>query len=86
MVSHAEQKHMRIIVSHPLLARLFRDSLALVEAVRELLVVLVRGVVGQHLLARGALEGLEAGLALDGLRGGVLVTRLVQFVLRDYSH
>lgn len=34
--------------------------------------MLVARVVGQHLAARGALERLEAGLALDGLGGGVL--------------
>ena len=28
---------------------------------------------GKHLAVRGALEGLEAGLALDGLGGGVLL-------------
>lgn len=31
--------------------------------------------VGQHLAARGSLEGLEAGLALDRLCGRVLVSR-----------
>lgn len=53
-------------------ARLFGHTLALVEAVAEVLAVLVGGVVCQHLLARGALEGLKARLALDGLRRGVL--------------
>lgn len=37
--------------------------------------MLVGSVVGQHLAARGALEGLEAGFALDGLGGGILVAR-----------
>lgn len=54
--------------------RLFRDAIVGVEAIGELLAVLIRRVVGQHLLARGPLEGLEAGFALDGLRGGILVT------------
>jgi hypothetical protein len=37
--------------------------------------VLVGGVIGKHLTARGALERLEAGFALDGLGGSVLVLR-----------
>jgi hypothetical protein len=54
--------------SHPL----FRLSLVRVEAVGKLLAVLVGRVVREHLLARCALEGLEAGFALDGLGRGVL--------------
>jgi hypothetical protein len=53
---------------------LFCDALLGVEAVLELLTVLVGRVVGKHLAARGALESLEAGLALDRLGGGVLVS------------
>lgn len=55
---------------HPL--RLFRNTIIGVEAVSKLLAVLVRGVFGEQLAVCGALEGLEAGLALDGLGGGVL--------------
>jgi hypothetical protein len=44
---------------------LFHSALVGVEAVLELLAVLVACVVGKHLAARGALEGLEAGFALD---------------------
>jgi hypothetical protein len=70
-----------VVVSHRLIAsksnqlygsRLFRLTLALVEAIRKLLAVLVAGMVCQHLLARGALERLEASFALDGLGRGVL--------------
>jgi hypothetical protein len=52
--------------------RLFRNTIGLVEAVGELLAVLVRGVFDEELAVGGALESLEAGLALDGLGGGVL--------------
>ena len=55
--------------------RLFRSALVGIEAVLELLAVLVARVVGKHLAARGALEGLEASFTLDGLRGSVLVSR-----------
>jgi hypothetical protein len=55
--------------------RLFHDALVGVEAVAEVFGVLVRGVVGQHLAAGGALERLEARLALDALRRDVLVLR-----------
>jgi hypothetical protein len=54
--------------------RLFRNTLVGVEAVGELLAVLVRSVVRKHLLAGGALESLEARLALDALRRDILVT------------
>lgn len=54
--------------------RLFRDTFVGVEAVGKLLAVLVRSMVRKHLLAGGALEGLEARLALDALRRDVLVT------------
>lgn len=64
--------HITLSPLYPSYACLFHNSLAFVEAISKLLVVLVRGVIGQHLLARGALEGLEAGFALDGLCGGVL--------------
>lgn len=43
-----------------------------IEAVLEILAVLVGGVLGQHLAAGGALERLEACLALDGEGGGIL--------------
>jgi hypothetical protein len=52
--------------------RLFRNTIVGVEAVGELLAVLVRGVFGKQLAVCSALEGLEAGLALDALGGGVL--------------
>ena len=55
--------------------RLFRSALVGVEAILELLAVLVARVVGEHLAACGALESLEAGFALDRLRGDVLVSR-----------
>jgi len=51
---------------------LFRNAVVGVEAVGEGLAVLVIGVVGQHLAAGGALEGLETSLALDCESGGVL--------------
>ena len=50
---------------------LFRHAIGSVEAVGKLLAVLVRRMVGQHLLARGSLERLETGFALDGLGGNV---------------
>jgi hypothetical protein len=53
--------------------QLLCDTLVSVEAVLELFAVLVGGVVGEHLAARGALKGLEARLALDRLGGDVLV-------------
>lgn len=52
--------------------RLFRNTVGGVEAVLKLLAVLVRGVFGEELAVCGALKGLEARLALDGLGGGVL--------------
>lgn len=52
--------------------RLFGNTVLGLEAVHELLAVLVRGVLGEKLAVCGALKGLEAGLALDGLGGGVL--------------
>ena len=52
--------------------RLFHNTLVGVEADVELLAVLVGSVIGKHLAARGALERLEAGFALDGLGVGVL--------------
>lgn len=77
MVSHAQlhRKRRRInIPSFPLTrgGTLFRNTLVGIEAVAEVLAVFVRGVVGKHLAARGALEGLEASLALDGLGSNVL--------------
>jgi hypothetical protein len=54
---------------------LFHNTLILVEANTKVLAVLVGGVIGKHLTARGALERLEAGFALDGLGGSVLVLR-----------
>lgn len=52
--------------------RLFSNAVVGIEAVSKLLAVLVRGVFGEQLAVCGALEGLEAGLALDGLGGSVL--------------
>ena len=52
--------------------RLFRNTVVGVEAVDKLLAVLVRGVLGEELAVRSALERLEASLALDGLGSGVL--------------
>jgi hypothetical protein len=51
---------------------LFRSTVGSLKAVGELLAMLVGSVVRKQLLARGALEGLEAGFALDGLGRGVL--------------
>jgi hypothetical protein len=58
--------------THASARRLFGDTVVGVEAVLEVLAVLVRGVVGEHLAAGCALERLEARLALDRLGGGVL--------------
>lgn len=63
--------------AQPQPAVLFRDAVRCLKAVRKLLAVLIACVIRQHLLARGALERLEARFALDGLRGGVLETLLV---------
>lgn len=52
--------------------KLFDNAIIGVEAVLEALGVLVGGVLGQHLAGCGALEGLEACLALDGEGGGIL--------------
>jgi hypothetical protein len=60
--------------------RLFGDTVVGVEAVLEILAVLVRGVVAEHLAVRRALERLEARLALDSLGGGVLHAASVQLV------
>jgi hypothetical protein len=54
---------------------LFRNPIIRIKAIGELLAVLIRRMVRQHLLAGRALEGLEAGFALDGLGGGILVAR-----------
>ena len=81
VVSHARvnSKLCRIVRCRRALARksgrLFHNTLVGVEADVELLAVLVGCVVGKHLTARGALECLEAGLALDGLGGSVLALR-----------
>jgi hypothetical protein len=77
VVSHAQlhRKRRQIYISSFPLAPggiLFCNTLVGIEAVAEVLAVLVRGVVGKHLAARGALEGLEASLALDGLGSNVL--------------
>jgi hypothetical protein len=48
------------------------DSVIGVEAVRKSFVVLVRGMVTEHLAVRGALEGLETCLAFYREGGGVL--------------
>lgn len=58
-------------------SHLLRHTLVGVEAVGKLLAMLVARVVRQHLLARGALEGLEAGFALDCLGCGVLSCQFV---------
>ena len=60
------------IFSNCCLEGLLRHAIVAVETVGEGLVVLVGSVLAQHLLAGGALEVLEAGLALDGLGGEVL--------------
>ena len=51
--------------------KLFDNAVIGVEAVLEVLGVLVRGVLGQHLAGCGALERLEACFALDSESGGV---------------
>lgn len=51
---------------------LFRDTVVGTEAVGEGLAVLVGGVLLEHLASHGALERLEALLALDGEGGGIL--------------
>lgn len=56
----------------PPFLRLFCNTISLVETVGELFAVLVRGVFGEQLAVGGALEGLEASLALNGLSGRVL--------------
>lgn len=40
--------------------------------------MLVRSVIAQHIAVRRALEGLEAGLALDSEGGGVLFEHVSQ--------
>lgn len=60
---------------------LFRNTVSCVEAVGKLLAVLVGRVIGQHLLACGALERLEAGFALDSLGSGILGSVSIQNVL-----
>ena len=80
VVSHARvnSKLCRLVRCLHVLARkcdrLFHNTLVGVEADVELLAVLVGCVIGKHLAARGALECLEAGFALDGLGGGVLAS------------
>lgn len=51
---------------------LLDDTVLGVEAVLEVFGVLVGGVLDKHLARGGALEGLEARLALDRLGGSVL--------------
>jgi hypothetical protein len=77
VVSHAYiNRNLGRVAPHSPVRRLFRrGALVGVEAILELLAVLIARVVGKHLAACGALEGLEASFALDGLRGGVLVSR-----------
>ena len=70
VVSHAQTNCKRRPVAFEYL---LGDALVSVEAVAKVLAVLIRGVVGEHLAAGGALEGLEAGFALDGLGGCVLL-------------
>lgn len=50
------------------------NTISGLEAVLKVLRVLVCGVLAEHLAVGGALEGLEASLALDGLGSGVLFT------------
>jgi hypothetical protein len=59
----------------------FRDAVLGVEAVRKCLAVFICGVLGKHVAVGGALEGLKAGLALDGKGGHVLhkVRRCVDY-------
>jgi hypothetical protein len=52
--------------------RLFRDTVIGLEAVGEGFAVLIRGVFCEQVAVGGALEGLEARLALDRLGGSVL--------------
>lgn len=52
--------------------RLFGNAIVSIEAILERLAVFVRGMIAEHLATGGALEGLEAGLALDGEGSGVL--------------
>jgi pyrimidine operon attenuation protein/uracil phosphoribosyltransferase len=59
----------------PKAGSLFHNTLVGVEADGKVLAVLIRGMVGKHLAAGGALESLEAGFALDGLGSGVLASR-----------
>lgn len=72
MPSHATLEISRSASYGTIRSRLFRNTILGVEAVGKLLAVLVRGVFGEQLTVRGALEGLEARLALDGLGCGVL--------------
>jgi hypothetical protein len=68
VVSHA----VKTLHSASSFSPLLRNTLVGVEAVGKLLAVLVACMIRKHLLARGALECLEAGFALDGLGRGVL--------------
>ena len=78
MVSHAlvilqtpshviPQKPLSLVGSISL--HLFRNTIVSVKAVLELLAVLVRGVFGEQFAVCGALEGLEACFAFNGLGG-----------------
>lgn len=66
--------------AQPIIAPLFGDTLVRIEAVRKLLAVLVARMIDQHLLARCALERLEASFALDVLGRGVLIPHSQQHI------
>lgn len=63
------------------IALLLNDTVFGVEAVLEVLGVLVGGVLDEQLARGGALEGLEARLALDGLCAGVLRPRKQTYMM-----
>lgn len=91
MVSHAahsnSSKHACLprLIPPLVFASLLRNPIIRIKAIRELLAMLIRRMVRQHLLARGTLEGLEAGFALDGLCGGVLITEGKLSCLRSWE-
>lgn len=76
VVSHARRprwfRHVRItiVISPPSASP--GNAVFGIEALLESFAVLVRGMLAEHLAAGGALEGLEARLALDGEGGGIL--------------
>jgi len=56
------------------------NAVGSLEAVLESLAVLIRGVLDKQLAVRGALEGLEARLALDALGRDVLYSSALGYV------